>query len=67
MAYAHIDGGETNPGYFKGPASGIVTGIEAVINPVEESSAPLYNLQGQRVSQPVKGQIYIQGGKKVRF
>ena len=65
--YAHIDGGEANPGYFKGPASGIVTGIEAVINPVEESSAPLYNLQGQRVSKPVKGQIYIQGGKKIKM
>ena len=25
---------------------------------------PLYNLQGQRVTQPVKGSIYIQNGKK---
>ena len=65
--YAHIDGGEENPGYFKGPASGIVTSIEAVADPDKESSAPLYNLQGQRVSQPVKGQIYIQGGKKIKM
>ena len=27
-------------------------------------NAPLYNLQGQRVDQPVKG-LYIQNGKKV--
>ena len=27
----------------------------------------IYNLHGQRVSHPVKGQIYIQNGRKVKF
>ena len=65
--YARIDGGTAAPGYFTAPVGGIVTNIEAVDNPVEKPSAPLYNLQGQRVSQPVKGQIYIQGGKKIKM
>ena len=64
--YARIDG-NGGPGYFTAPVGGLVTNIEAADSPVEKPSAPLYNLQGQRVSQPVKGQIYIQGGKKVRF
>jgi len=64
--YARIDG-NGGPGYFTAPVGGIVTGIEAVANLAKESSAPLYNLQGQRVSQPVKGQIYIQGGKKIKM
>ena len=42
-----------------------IKGMEAV--QTFDASAPLYNLQGQRVSQPVKGQIYIQRGKKVLF
>ncbi|GEM_PF-1591458 len=42
-----------------------IEGMEAV--QTFDASAPLYNLQGQRVSQPVKGQIYIQRGKKVLF
>ena len=42
-----------------------IEGMEAV--QTFDASAPLYNLQGQRVSQPVKGLIYIQRGKKVLF
>ena len=47
-------------------SNGIATGV----NPIEngewkiEKSMPLYNLQGQRVTHPVKGGIYIQNGKK---
>jgi hypothetical protein len=29
-----------------------------------ESAAPVYNLQGQRVTNPVAGHVYIQNGKK---
>ena len=32
-----------------------------------DKSLPLYNLNGQRVSHPVKGQIYIQNGRKIKF
>ena len=31
----------------------------------EESDATIYNLMGQPVKNPVKGRIYIQGGRKV--
>lgn len=37
---------------------------------VEESKEPsgiIYNLQGIPVSSPRKGEIYIQGNKKIRF
>ncbi|MBO7578050.1 MAG: hypothetical protein J6T43_03550 [Prevotella sp.] len=51
------------------PNGGISTGLEAIDNGelTIDSSLPLYNLQGQRVSYPVKGQIYIQNGRKVIF
>ena len=45
-------------------------GISTGVNPIEngkvkiENSTPLYNLQGQRVTNPVRGGIYIQNGKK---
>ena len=32
-----------------------------------DKSLPLYNLNGQRVSHPVKGQIYIHNGRKIKF
>ncbi len=51
--------------------AGISTGLEAIDNgelPLTiDNSLPLYNLHGQRVSHPVKGQIYIQNGRKVKF
>ena len=45
---------------------GISTGLEAINNGelTIDNSLPLYNLQGKRLSHPVKGQIYIQNGKK---
>ena len=47
----------------------IATGLKAMGNGqlTMDNSLPLYNLQGQRVSHPVKGQIYIQNGRKVKF
>ena len=47
----------------------IATGLEAIDNGelTIDNSLPLYNLHGQRVSHPVKGQIYIQNGRKVKF
>ena len=46
----------------------VVTAIENArdVQPFD-ASAPLYNLQGQRVSHPVKGHIYTQKGRKYRF
>ena len=39
------------------------TGIENIENCVENKNAPIYNLNGQRVTNPTKG-IYIKNGKK---
>ena len=52
-----------------GKESSIATGIEAApqIDNGQltiDNSMPLYNLQGQRVTHPVKGGIYIQNGHK---
>lgn len=43
-----------------------ITGIESVISE-KVSKNILYNLNGQRVSDPVKGSIYIKNGKKIIF
>ena len=47
----------------------ISTDIDAIDNGqlTIDKSLPLYNLNGQRVSHPVKGQIYIQNGRKIKF
>ena len=51
------------------PDEGISTGLEAIDNGelTIDKSLPQYNLHGQRVSHPVKGQIYIQNGRKIKF
>ena len=50
-------------------SGGISTDINAIDNGqlTIDKSLPLYNLNGQRVSHPVKGQIYIQNGRKIKF
>lgn len=43
----------------------LVNGIEVIATTNSESSnAPIYDLSGRRVSTPVKGNLYIQNGKK---
>ncbi len=45
-------------------AAGVTDGIQdAIVSDVKADNA-IYNLAGQRVAAPVKGQIYIQNGKK---
>ena len=44
---------------FDGQTTGI-NGIESAV----ATDAPIYDLQGRRVVQPVSGQLYIQGGRK---
>jgi len=39
----------------------IMVDAEAIMG----TGSPMYNLQGQRITKPVKGQVYIQNGKKV--
>ncbi len=42
---------------------GQTTGIDAIDRPAV-TDAPVYDLQGRRVMQPVSGHLYIQGGRK---
>lgn len=44
------------------PAAFVPTGIEGVT--VEENKEEIFDLTGRRVESPVKGQIYVKGGKK---
>ena len=46
-----------------GSEESTATGIENV-NAKQQFDSEIFNLQGIRVSEPVKGQIYIQNGKK---
>ena len=59
---------EANPMIIQ-RSGGISTDIDAIDNGqlTMDKSLPLYNLNGQRVSHPVKGQIYIQNGRKIKF
>lgn len=58
-----------NPGHILAldpdPASGISP--ITVAAPEQDASAPMFNLQGIRVYNPVPGQIYIQNGRKILF
>lgn len=47
----------------------IVTTLDAVApaTPALERSTPLYDLSGRRVQRPVRGQIYLQNGRKMVF
>lgn len=67
--YAIADGLNGKPGYLTALSGVISTDINALDNGELgiDKSLPLYNLQGQRVSHPVKGQIYIQNGRKIKF
>lgn len=45
-------------------SEGSATGISTVTTDNTVKNGAMYNLAGQRISAPVKGQIYIQNGKK---
>lgn len=65
-AYAHIDGGSSNPGYFRDINTGIVTGIDQVTSDkTQVQSNEWYTIDGQKLNgMPVKKGVYIQNGKK---
>ena len=67
--YAIADGLNGKPGYLTALSGVISTDIDAIDNGqlTMDKSLPLYNLNGQRVSHPVKGQIYIHNGRKIKF
>ena len=44
------------------PAAFVPTGIEGVT--AEENKEEIFDLTGRRVESPVKGQVYVKGGKK---
>ena len=43
------------------------SGVSEIRDENETASAPLYDLSGNRVSNPTKGKIYIQSGRKIIF
>ena len=64
-AYAHIDEGSNNPGYFTYSATGIVTHIEAV--PAKANTVKgIYTLDGRKLNElPTQKGIYIIDGRQV--
>ena len=44
--------------------TGTMTGIKELDNDSKELDSRMYDLQGRRILTPVKGQLYIKGGKK---
>ena len=66
-AYAHIDGGSSNPGYFtyKKP-SGIATDLHQVSSDKSQvQSKEWYTLDGRKLNgKPAKKGVYIQNGQK---
>lgn len=61
-AYLHIGSGEDAPAFL--PFDAETTGIGATLKNSEKANKEIFNLAGQRVSQPTKG-LYIVGGRKV--
>ena len=59
-AYLHIGSGA--PAFL--PFDAETTGISATLKNSEKANKEIFNLAGQRVSQPTKG-LYIVGGRKV--
>ena len=47
--------------------SGGVTGIDSIVADDAAAATAIYDLQGRKVTEPVKGGIYIQNGKKVMW
>lgn len=55
-----------NPAHFLALNPQEESGIYPIISDCKEDpNAPIYNLQGIRICEPIKGQIYIQNGKKI--
>ncbi|MDE7119755.1 MAG: hypothetical protein K2O10_04025 [Muribaculaceae bacterium] len=46
-------------------ADDVITGIENVVAPADQTPDTFYDLRGVRVESPVSGQIYILNGRKV--
>lgn len=54
-----------NPAHFLALNPKGETGVEEIVTDnFDDPDAPMYNLQGIRISEPLPGQIYIQNGKK---
>lgn len=53
-----------NPGWFLALPPDSYNSVDE-ISAFENSEKPVYDLQGRRIQNPVKGQIYITGGKKI--
>jgi hypothetical protein len=65
--FAHIDGGESNPGYLStAPSIGISTSLNQVTSDKSQvTSDEWYTIDGRKLNgMPAKKGIYIHNGKK---
>lgn len=58
---------DANASHWKIALSPDPTNIHSVFTPKEANEAAIYDLQGRRIKQPIRGGIYIMGNKKVIF
>ena len=63
-SYLIVGGGGTNSKAFTLTLGGESTGLQTIGNDLWNNNAPIYDLSGRRVMNPVKGSIYIQNGRK---
>ena len=54
-SYAHVDGGEGNPGYFTYKEYTVPDGINMIISDVWKNKTFYYNLKGQQSTEPQHG------------
>jgi len=57
-------GGASSPLFLTFPDDDDLTGLEGFNIVIEDANAPIYDLQGRKVVNTVKGGIYIKNGKK---
>jgi len=64
--YAHIDGGSSDPGYFRDINTGIATDFHQVTSDKSQvTSDEWYTIDGRKLNgMPAKKGVYIQNGKK---
>ena len=65
-SYAHIDGGSSDPGYFRDINTGIATDLHQVTSDKQQvQSDEWYTIDGRKLNgMPAKKGVYIQNGQK---
>jgi hypothetical protein len=57
-----------NPGHLLAlPPNGEFNGVDEIIQSDEPKNDIIYNMQGMRIQNPIKGEMYIKNGKKIIY